>query len=317
MLMIKSQKLYEAYDSIEGDKLLERMGEMDSVYHQLQESTKLLTESNKIAFFLIHFLKDFEQKLVYNQNLKKSNVLEIIKKMHSEYSCGIHNFNVEEYQKIIAENTRMIKNHEAKDNLRDLKVKLDNLHCEFQNHRNMENDGLRDLSTITGKDNSIVNTSISVNMTGNTSVPEDKNFVFSSNPQLTGLGEMLLDTDYIMHTESMEDTSPALSGRSLLRTSYSQLQSKVGIFEKNIASLLKSEAKLKGVINRLRSERDSYKDLLQKQKGFKELQQSITSINSAILAHQSIGELKFNHQIMLKNLIDDDLRKRLKIKESI
>lgn len=85
-LMIKSQRLYEVYDSVGLKYLLEKVQDIDEVYTTLVDSNNLIQDSNKMAFFFINFFKDFEEKLIYNTQIQNSEVLKICKEIHKEYS---------------------------------------------------------------------------------------------------------------------------------------------------------------------------------------------------------------------------------------
>lgn len=104
----------------------------------------------------------------------------------------------------------------------------------------------------------------------------------------------------------------AYSRSSVMRQSYSHLETKVDSLEKNLGNLIKNEAQLKGEISRLKIERDSFKKMLNENMYFTELQNAISSISTSILTNKEIGEIKFNHQIMLKSLMEDSLASKMK-----
>ena len=152
----------------------------------------------------------------------------------------------------------------------------------------------------------------SSNMAGMPAFIEDKSRVTTSNIDLTGCAEILTETEGIYpNLENEEFVNKALPRKNMLRTSYSQLESKVNSLENHMGGLLKSEAQLKGEIAKMKIERDGYKKLLEDNEYFTELQNTISNISSAILTNNSIGEIKFNHQIMLKDLINDDMKQRI------
>ena len=307
-LMIKSQRLYDAYDAVGFQELTQKAWAIDEVYERLMESNKLLKESNKMAFFFINFYKDFEQRLIYNDRIQNSEAYKICKEVHKEYNWSVLNFDIEEYEKLIEANTLLLSSYNPNNEFKDFKSRLEALNNEFLDHKN--NETMKDLSAIvSSKDTSLLTSSNYAS--GISQFFEDKTRIATSNIDLTGLGEMIESEYNSQNSGNDEFLNQVYSRKNMIRTSYSQLESQVGSLEKNMRNLLKAEAQLKGKISRLRMERDSFKKLLDDNSYFTELQDSISNINTAILTHNSIGELKFNHQIMLKTLIDDDMRRRL------
>ena len=151
-LKIKSQKLYEVYDSIGYENLVQKLENSEEIYQKLNQSNKILRESNKMAFFFLNFYKDFESKLIYAQGLDNKKMIEICQNLHNEYSSSMLNFDMEQYERIIEENTHLLKSYDPEKGFNELKTKIENLNNEFIEHRNKDSDTIRDISVITPKD---------------------------------------------------------------------------------------------------------------------------------------------------------------------
>lgn len=224
----------------------------------------------------------------------------------------MHSFKIEKYERQIEQNTSLLSSYDTKNTFKEFKSRLEILNSEFLNHKTQEEETVKDLSPIILKDNSIMNSSS--NLTEMPSYLEDITRVVTSNSNLTRLSDI---QEHDLNLGNKIFMSQICSRKNKMRTSYSQLEEQVTYYENNMGSFLKIEAQLKGEIVRLEMERDSFKKLLKDDEYFIDLQTSISNISTAILTHKSIGELKFNHQMMLKSLIDDEMRRRLKENNTI
>jgi hypothetical protein len=110
-----------------------------------------------------------------------------------------------------------------------------------------------------------------------------------------------------------QDASSSITSRKEFRANnQSNYDNKIRLLEQQVAEMMKTETKLKGDISRLRIERDSYKSMLKNNNYFNELTHSISNLSNCLLSNRAISDIKFNHQIIMKNLIDDSLSEKVK-----
>lgn len=269
-----------------------------------------------MAFFFVNFYKDFESKILYNSKIDtESDIYKECQQLHKDYDFHALNFDFGEFEHAITGNQTLINNYDPENDFNDIRAKLEALNSEFLNHRNQEADDLKNISAIGPRDISQINSIDSGDITGLAYYNDDKTAIFASSINLNQFDDTNSECDMISPDSSTQDQemlTKAYSRTSVMRQSYSHLETKVDSLEKNLGSLIKNEAQLKGEISRLKIERDSFKKMLNENMYFTELQNAISSISTSILTNKDIGEIKFNHQIMLKSLMEDSLTSKMK-----
>jgi hypothetical protein len=193
-VMIKTQKLYEAYDNLEYENLDQRLQNLDQAFSKLKISTSLLQNANKMAFFFVNFYKDFESKILYSSKIDvESDIYKECQQLHKDYDFHALNFDFGEFEHAINGNQILINNYDPENDFNDIRAKLEVLNCEFLNHRNQETDDLKNISAIGPRDLSQMNSIDSGDITGLAYYNDDKNAVLTSSINLNHLDDMNSD----------------------------------------------------------------------------------------------------------------------------
>jgi hypothetical protein len=206
----------------------------------------------------------------------------------------------------------------------DIRSRIDALREQFEGEDEQNSTNYK-ASVNDSKSNVNLKSMDSMNFTGILSGNEDKTKIMRSNIDLRHLDENTVDemlgssnafenTSPIssrIHSESSEIINSAYPRKNMVRQSYSNLETKVSSLETRVGSMIKNEAQLKGEISRLTIEKDGFKKMLENNEFFNELTNSISRISTSLLTKNSIEDVKFNHQIILKNLIDDSMKKKM------
>jgi regulator of replication initiation timing len=269
---------------------------MDEFYQRLRESTKLLQEANKNAFFFLSICKD----------------LEMIKHCPTcNFNYTLPEFDLNQYQTCIDSNLTALDSFDSESYFNQIQQKIIDLDTEFKNHKESNiTPQLEELSKI-HENISQIQYMDSPDVTVSPSFTDDK--IASSSINLAEFPDsrLIQQNETSENGENSLNLTQAKSGKNLFRQSYSNLESKVGSLETDLGDMVKHEAYLKGEISKLKIERDQYKKMLHNGESFKELQNAISYISTAILTNSKVEEVKFNQQVVLKNLIDDDFIMKL------
>ena len=324
-VMIKSQKLYREFDCFDHQDLIQKVDLFEQAQNRLKESNDLIQHANKAAFFFVNFFKDFEAKLVHNIDVSRDpEIHQICQEIHKEYNLNSQFFDLDQYERCIDANRTMLDSVDPHQDFEDIRLRIIGLKQEIEDHKNHTSEC--DKSPIDMSSNHmILQSADSMNFTGMLSGTEGDSHIIRSNTEYKDMEDNdlyepesisnVLDDSLPISVNLQSDHSGIFSGtankKNIIRQSYSNLETKVISLEKNVGNMIKNEAKLKGEISRLKIERDGFKKMLENNEYFDQLSQSISNISTSLLTNNKIEEVKFNHQIMLKNLVDDSLKENI------
>ena len=282
-LMITTQKLFNAFNDFDHTDLVDKINIFESVYKRFVKINQDFKASNKLSFFFLNFFKDFETKLVNPCSmLSKENLIQMIQQIYNDYNIQALDFNIEQSEEYMSDvqTTNLIDsiNDSTFENIRSRIFKLKD---EIGQHNTVEN----------AKSN-IDEKTDRLSYKNNTESYLDQNSSYWQ------------DDDW--RTKS-DDGSQFFINSKTYKESGKELETKLAMLEKDIAAMLQSEAKLKGEISKLKIERDGFKKMLDESKYLDELRHAVSNISAAIMTNTKINDVKFNHQIILKNLVDDSL----------
>lgn len=215
------------------------------------------------------------------------------------------NLDLGKYEQMIEDNRTLLDTFDPEfDSIRQ---RIDALNSEIEIHKVEEHsDDFKNLSILSPGD---------ITNMQSTEDPTEFTGFGAPNDSKISARDMPSPISRIIHSESSELLESAYPRRNLMRQSYSHLESKLSTLEKSVGNMVKNEAQLKGEISRLKIERDGYKKMLEDGQYHEELLHTIANLSTALLTNSKIDEVKFNQQVVLKNLIDDSLTTKIKSME--
>lgn len=327
-MMIQSQKLYDAFENLNYPEVVHKLNLVEEMYNRLLDSNSLMHQANKMAFFFLNFYKDFESNLVYNTKIKSvDDAINIAKKIHKDYNLNSLMFDVGKYELCAENNSAILDCIDPGKDFSTIRERLDILNAELQVHKTQGFETIKDASMISPQDSiNMLSMESPINFTGllsniagdktpmtksNMNINEITDFSYGDRNSMVDICEQQSPKSRKFLCESNEFLNITNPRKQSTRQSYSTLETKVNNLESNMGNMVKNEAKLKGEISKLKVERDGYKKMLEEQQNFRDLQDAVSSISAALMTNSTISDVKFNNQVLLRNLIDDSLQRKI------
>ena len=307
--------------------MLLKIDSLDILYKRLSQSNDQIQNANKAAFFFLNFFKDFENKLVHNPIVHSNpSISKIVNSLHKDYDMHSLDFDISAYDKCISDNAACLGSM-SEFQIEDCKHRINALQAEFQRHRHQN---IQD--EVFSPEKKLKPAMMHLKSMDS---PKDLNNYFDNDVTPNEITQVDPDNDCIRKqinlqeakTDNNVDFTIGDEGSSLFDVAgtstfmgsphhtKSTLDIKISKLERDIGNMVQNEAKLKGEISKLNIEQDGFKKLLEKNPNYNELKESISNISTAIMTHSVQKDVKFNQQVLFKNLIDDTLVNKLKVLE--
>jgi hypothetical protein len=119
---------------------------------------------------------------------------------------------------------------------------------------------------------------------------------------------LMLNSDRILNL-TMED------GDYVSRFEYHKLETKLQRFQHELGERVHSESRLQDQVRTLKTEGEAFKKLLENNEYYSELKDTISDISEAIFNASKNKQLKDEHQVLLKNLLNDSLCAKIDVLE--
>ena len=340
-LMSKYERIFNAIDIFDSKNISDKISQMEQMYKRLELSNKYIQQAHKSMFLFLNMYKDFETKLIYNSYVRENHqIYSIWEKIYRDYenvsmhlstddsdieSEDISKSWIDSYQNWMSKNQSLLDSIDSSSEFADIQQRINQFNIEINKLRlgstkpinksaisqinNIETDSkeLIDFSTYLFSNNFCEIEAPNITSSTKTNeLPEDKIKINNKSNQ-----SLLLN----MCSQNLSENIDNYSFSSRKGTGIPQndkQENKLKLLETQVTDMMKNETKLKGDISRLRIERDNYKSMLQDNSYFNELTQTISNLGNCLLSNKAISDVKFNHQIIMKNLIDDGLSEKIK-----
>ena len=296
-------KIAETHQTVKFDDVYIKLQQYDMLYARLQESNKCLKSAHMNIFYFLNTYKELEEKV---KNIKNS---ELKNKVGSLKSI---NLSIDEFEDWITKNGELFNSINYMNDCEEIVKRIKSFDTEISNVRSQIINDQKLINSESKKTESKREQNWLANTHDNINYGIRYRIDLSQQPSKVNSIQHPKDfSEYSKNVKSGEISKNSGQNSTKSKLSPNKLEIRIDRLQSELAEKVQSESTLLSDNQKLKTELDSLKKLMENNKYYLEIKETISNISEAIFNSSVKHQIEVHHQAMLKSLIDESLSKKM------